>query len=731
MASIPIQSGRLLQSERTLSSELLFEVSLRHGQVRHAVKTGLACVLATTIAYYFHIRSEQLSPLFAFLLFSMGMPSPRMNWLLTQLAVIASALGTAIILVLFNDSWFLYLALTFLWIVGCLSFSGWLPVPATMAGMITAISLFTFLEGDVGGTLHFLVDYNVNFLIGGLSVVVVHTFVWPLNTPKVFVSRLAQVYTELEQHCREGSRCLRSGETPPPQAALEDWAPFRPLRQLVAPELFRRRATTNPFAGLIIACRSMNVRLWFFNRALRKISPTALPLATREQLADQLDGCAVQLKTLVTGAIERRQVGAVDPNLLRDLASAQSTSSHSDPLVEHGIPASILHFLARDVQSATALHNTLFTHFGHGFGGELVNLWPGANRAALFDTNSVKAGVKLVLILALLMLEEGWLGLPGSTQVAFFATFFASTANLGRQSKTDIVDVAGLLSGFCYGLLAAFITSRLPHFSLLLALVFLGQFLADYAYQRLPKYSVAGLQAGLAIPFTFLATIGPEWGSFTMVRTRLAGLLLAGFTAVVVHALVWPVLPMRQLRSSIADALRGAADTIGKLFAGPRTAWSGPPPNLRDTIVRARDLLDDARYLPGPEHADLTYGGALASLQVIDASLEYIQMLLCLDEENPNRQRFFAELADFADEAQRNLSAVAEQFHDPPRRSDPVVWESQAVARWEKIAPNLDFSAGTDPRRLVVIASCLDQIAAATTHISTVIGEINARDGGR
>src|SRR4029077_3177817 len=179
-------------------------------------------------------------------------------------------------------------------------------------------------------------------------------------------------------------------------------------------------------------------------------------------------------------------------------------------------------------------------------------------------------------------LEEGLLGFPGGSQVAFFATFFASTGNLGRQNKTDLVGLAGLLGGFLYGIVAAYLTARLPHFPLLLALVFFGEFLASLTFQRLPRYGAAGLQAGLAIPFAYLATSGPEWGSFTTVQTRLWGLVVAGFTAVVVHAYLWPVLPMRQLRASIAAALRATGVSLAELFAGPRAAWTGPPPILRE-----------------------------------------------------------------------------------------------------------------------------------------------------
>jgi hypothetical protein len=162
----------------------------------------------------------------------------------------------------------------------------------------------------------------------------------------------------------------------------------------------------------------------------------------------------------------------------------------------------------------------------------------------------------------------------------------------------------------------------MPYFPLLLARVFLGEFLANIVYQRLPRFGAAGLQGGLAIPFAYLATTGPEWGSFATVRTRFAGLVVAGFTAVVVHAYLWPVLPVRELRASIAAALRAAATSLSRLFGPARAAWEGSPPSLPATVTRARDLIDDARYLPGSERADPEYDGVLRGLQEIDANLE-------------------------------------------------------------------------------------------------------------
>src|SRR5262249_62292164 len=109
----------------------------------------------------------------------------------------------------------------------------------------------------------------------------------------------------------------------------------------------------------------------------------------------------------------------------------------------------------------------------------------------------------------------------------------------------------------------------------------------------------------------------PEWGSFTDVRTRFWGLVVAGFTAVVVHAYLWPVLPMRQLRASIAAALRATAVSLAQLFQGPRPSWSGAPPSPDETVTRARDLLDDAQYLPGPDHAAPASSGVLPGLHEV------------------------------------------------------------------------------------------------------------------
>src|SRR5215475_10948614 len=179
-------------------NESLYEAALRQAQVKHAVKTALGCCVATFLSFYFHVPTGQLSPVFAFLLMTLGMPSPRLNWLLSQLAIVGSAIVSALVLVTLWSALPLYLAMTLAWVFTCALFQNWFPLPATLGAMVSALGLFVFYQGGVGAALSFYVDYAENFFIAGLSVVVVHTLLWQLNTRRVFLERLAAVYAMLE-----------------------------------------------------------------------------------------------------------------------------------------------------------------------------------------------------------------------------------------------------------------------------------------------------------------------------------------------------------------------------------------------------------------------------------------------------------------------------------------------------------------------------------------------------
>ena len=189
---------------------------------------------------------------------ALGMPSPRLNAILGQFAIAVSAVASALLVIAFHDVPFLFLSVTLVWIFTCLLFTSRFPLPGSMGSMVSAIGIFVFSQGTVGETLAFYVAYGIDWFVGSFSVIVVNTLIWPRTTEKVFLERLAAVYAQLEEQCRRVARQIRSGESSPVEASAEEWAPFRPLRQMLAPSC-RGRDTSNPFARMVLACRALNL----------------------------------------------------------------------------------------------------------------------------------------------------------------------------------------------------------------------------------------------------------------------------------------------------------------------------------------------------------------------------------------------------------------------------------------------------------------------------------------
>ena len=358
--------------------EGLFEESLRQGQIRHALKTALACCLATALTYFFHLAAGEFAPIFVVIIMALGMPSPRLNAILGQFAIAVSAVVSALLVIAFHDVPFLFLSVTLVWIFTCLLFTSRFPLPGSMGSMVSAIGIFVFSQGTVGETLAFYVAYGIDWFVGGFSVIVVNTLIWPRTTEKVFLERLAAVYAHLEEQCRRVARQIRSGESSPVEASAEEWAPFRPLRQMLAPELRRGRDTSNPFARMILACRALNLRLRLFNQAVAPVLPAALPVETRQQLAGLVDRCAEHLHAVLEGILHGNQVSPLDAGLLQRV------------LLAHGTPQTVLRRVLQDLQTVTTSQNALLPSLRKGLAGELVALEPLATGTRLIDVNSLR-----------------------------------------------------------------------------------------------------------------------------------------------------------------------------------------------------------------------------------------------------------------------------------------------------------------------------------------------------
>ena len=204
-----------------------------------------------------------------------------------------------------------------------------------------------------------------------------------------------------------------------------EWAPFRPLRQTLAPELRQSHDTSNPFARMILACRSLNLRLWFFNKSVAPMIPTIMPAEVHQPLANLLERCAGCLHTLFAGAVHRQPVPPTDAALLEDLDSAHWEAGPAPPSGDVLLTWRLLNLVVQDLQTVTFCHNTLITSLRRGVMGGLSTLKATTIGRRLIDANSLHASAKLVIMLLLLLVGEVEFSRPGG-QHGFFATLGGS-----------------------------------------------------------------------------------------------------------------------------------------------------------------------------------------------------------------------------------------------------------------------------------------------------------------
>ena len=347
-----------------LPSESLFQESLRQGQVRHAIKVALACCLATATAYYFHLRSEQLAP-------RLRLPAVHARHAQSADELAAHAdrghhrrhrLGDHPRLLPRSV----------------------VSLPGTHAAVdlhLPAVQRLVAVSRDDGR--HDLRDRRL------------HISRRQRRCNARFLRRLRGQLPDRRPVRRRGphfhlaaqhAESLRRGGWPRPMPTsnknaaraangsapasrrrrsqpFEDWAPFRPLRQLLAPELFRGRDTTNPFAGLILACRSLNLRLWFFNRAFGHVPPDAtLDRNASPTRRSPRRLCRPAWLASSPARSNRKPVAAVDPELARRRGACRlPTPRQADPLIAHNVHASILRMCWRRSANRHASSTTSYS----------------------------------------------------------------------------------------------------------------------------------------------------------------------------------------------------------------------------------------------------------------------------------------------------------------------------------------------------------------------------------
>jgi multidrug resistance protein MdtO len=176
---------------------------------------------------------------------------------------------------------------------------------------------------------------------------------------------------------------------------------------------------------------------------------------------------------------------------------------------------------------------------------------------------ALKTTIAIMIVYSVYTLLD-WPGLLTS----IVTVFFVALGSVGETVHKLVLRLSGAIIG---GLLAGLsIVFLLPHFTdigQLCALTAVVALFAGWVATSSERLSYAGMQIALAFFMGLLQTYSPAT-DLTVLRDRVAGILLGNVVMTLVFSGLWPESAITRLRGALADALRG----IAVLLRSPQNA---------------------------------------------------------------------------------------------------------------------------------------------------------------
>jgi multidrug resistance protein MdtO len=239
---------------------------------------------------------------------------------------------------------------------------------------------------------------------------------------------------------------------------------------------------------------------------------------------------------------------------------------------------------------------------------------------------------------------------PGM-RTAVVTCFFVALSSLGETVHKLLLRLSGAaIGGLIAGLCIVFVLPHLTDIGQLCLLIFAVSIGAAWVATSSELLSYAGMQIAFAFFLCILQCYAPAT-DLTVLRDRVAGILLGNMVITIVFSSAWPQSARSGIRAAIAEALRA----IGEVIRRPRNAGEARMRTVQ-ALVRADHLrtlsLFELRMLPSHTRASLNVPSVANVERLAGAAFVVSTDAISRDAERGSTER----LAQWAESAADNVS---------------------------------------------------------------------------
>ncbi|WMD20224.1 FUSC family protein [Achromobacter seleniivolatilans] len=217
---------------------------------------------------------------------------------------------------------------------------------------------------------------------------------------------------------------------------------------------------------------------------------------------------------------------------------------------------------------------------------------------------------------------------------AMITCYVAALGSVAETTQKLMLRIIGCLIGAAMGVGA--ILFLIPHMSSvgsLMALVFVGAFVAAWVAVGSERVAYAGVQIALAFMMTVLQGFGPSI-DMSIALDRVIGILLGNVVLYLVFSQLWPVSVGHRVREELGRALEGLA-RMARLGEGGRDEAVAQASAVAGRLAGIRRALGLATLEPRGLRLD---SARLRGLIAVTQSVQALCMRLLIDPPGPNAE---------------------------------------------------------------------------------------------